>query len=114
MGRLLFSTDTEYVKYRFKNLNHILIECNYDKEIIDKFYHKSVRDRVLISHTELQTTLEFLEINKSNSLFNVVLLHLSNGTSNEVEFLAESKKRVNCPVYVADKGLEVELMKEPF
>ena len=36
MGRLLYITDTELVKWRFKNVNQILVEANYSKEIIQQ------------------------------------------------------------------------------
>lgn len=112
-GRLLFVTDTEYVAYRFKNLNHILIEANYSKELIGE-YHKSLGDRVKLSHMEIDTTCEFLRSNNNSNLMNVVLLHLSDYTSNEVQFIAKAKKVVNSSVYVATKGLEIDLNTDPF
>ena len=35
-GKLVYISDTEYVKYRFKNLNHILVEANYSKDLLSK------------------------------------------------------------------------------
>ena len=64
---------------------------------------------------ELETTLEFLKVNKSMDLRNVVLLHLSNDNSDAELFAARAKEVVGmADVYVADEGLEVKLSKEPF
>src|SRR5690606_31901646 len=34
-GNVLFLTDSYYCKYKFKNLNNIIIEANYCKSIVD-------------------------------------------------------------------------------
>ena len=34
MGRMLYITDTAIVKWRFKNINHILLGVNYDRNMI--------------------------------------------------------------------------------
>ena len=112
-GKLLFATDTEYIKYRFKSLNHVLIEANYSKELL-KEYHKVLGDRIKLSHMEIDTTCEFLEVNNNPNLYNVLLLHLSDRTSNEQQFMDKAKQVVNCNVYVATKGLEIDLNTEPF
>lgn len=112
-GKLLFATDTEYIKYRFKVLNHIMIEANYSKDLISE-YHKSLGDRVKLSHMEIDTTCDFLRVNNNSNLYNVLLLHLSDKTSNEQLFIDKAKKVVNCNVYVATKGLEIDLKTEPF
>lgn len=111
-GRLLYASDTEYIKYRFKGLNHILIECNYDQRLIpDDAVNRS---HVLQGHIELQTTLEFLRVNNNPDLRNVVLLHMSQNNADPVEFVAETEKVVQCPVWAAEKGLEVDLRLLPF
>jgi hypothetical protein len=33
--KLLFATDTSYIRYRFKGLTHIMIEANYQREILE-------------------------------------------------------------------------------
>lgn len=34
--RLVFITDSYYVKYRFPNVTHMMIEANYSKDVIDE------------------------------------------------------------------------------
>lgn len=106
-GKVLYASDTEYIKYRFRNLNYILMECNYSKDLIPE---DSVnRSHVMTGHIELQTVLEFLRANNSPALRNVVLLHMSARNSNPDEFVVEAGKVVQCPVWAAEKGLEIDL-----
>lgn len=113
IGKLLFLTDLEYCKYRFKNVNQILVEANYSKEIIQQ--ENPNYEHVCRGHMEVGTTLEFLKVNKGQDLRNVVLLHLSDNNSDAEMFAARAKEVVGmADVYVADKGMEIELNKDPF
>lgn len=107
IGRLLFVTDTEYVRYRFKNLNHIMIECNYAKRLLDKGSPNA--EHVMRGHLELETCKEFLSVNKNDDLRNVLLMHLSDSNSDERLFKKEVSEIVKCPVYIADRGLEIDM-----
>lgn len=108
LGRMLYITDTELVKWRFKDINHILISCNYQKKYIDD-ENLAKRNHVFRGHMELETVKEFIKANNSDSLQNIILCHLSNDNANPEECKAEVEKVAKCPVYVARKGLEVEL-----
>lgn len=108
MGKLLYITDTELVKWRFSRINHILISCNYQKKYISD---SAKRNHVLRGHMELETVKDFIKANKSNALRTVILCHLSGDSCNAEECLAEVQnvagEGVN--VVVAHKGLEIEL-----
>lgn len=108
LGRMLYITDTELVKWRFKDINHILISCNYQKKYIDD-ENLAKRNHVFRGHMELETVKEFIKANNSQSLQSIILCHLSQDNSNPKECKAEVEKVAKCPVYVAEKGLEVEL-----
>lgn len=112
IGALIYASDTEYIKYRFNGLNHILVEANYSKELVSDIPEK--RKHVLTGHMEIGTTCEFLKANNNPGLRNVVLLHLSSDSSNAQDFKAKAEKVVDCPVWVAEKGLEVDLNLCPF
>lgn len=109
IGRLLFATDTEYIRYKFKSLNHIMIECNYSKDLLRESYYESLQDRIKLTHMELDTCKDFIRANESHDLRTVCLMHLSDRTSNETVFQKEVQELVECPVYMANKGLEYEL-----
>lgn len=114
IGTLLYASDTEYIKYRFKNLNHILVEANYSDDLID---NEAVnREHVLRGHMSLQTALDFISTNDNPALRNVVLLHLSDKNSDSEQFLQKTKETVKygADCYIAEKGLEVDLNLCPF
>ncbi|PXV88398.1 hypothetical protein C8E03_108125 [Lachnotalea glycerini] len=114
IGKLLFITDTEYVPQNFSSLksNHILVEVNYDKDLMCNEDFK--RNHVLTGHMCIDTTCEFLMKNDNPNLMNVVLLHLSDSNSDSEKFLQKTKEIVRCDCYIADKGLEVNLNLIPF
>ncbi|MDO5540575.1 MAG: MBL fold metallo-hydrolase [Eubacteriales bacterium] len=112
MGRLLYASDTEYIKYRFDRLNHILVEANYSADLIDP--NAVNRNHVLTGHMELQTTLDFLRANSNPELRNVTLCHLSDRNAEPKMFAMEARKAVSCPVHVAEKGLVVNVGLVPF
>lgn len=86
-SKLLFATDTYYVKYRFKGLTHIMIECNYDQQTLDENVesgrvHPAMKRRVMKSHFSLENLLEFFKANDLSKVEEIHLLHLSDGNSN--------------------------------
>ena len=86
-SKLLFATDTYYVKYRFKGLTHIMIECNYDQQTLDENVesgriHPAMKKRVVRSHFSLENLLEFFKANDLSKVEEIHLLHLSDGNSN--------------------------------
>lgn len=91
MGKLLYITDTEFVKWRFADVNHILISCNYQKKYIDD-ENVAKRNHVFRGHMELETVKDFVQANKSDSLQNVILCHLSRDNAEPSECVEEVKK----------------------
>lgn len=113
MGKLLYITDTELVKWRFIGINHILISCNYQKKYISD---GAKRNHVLRGHMELETVKDFIKANKSNALRTVILCHLSGDSCNAEECLEEVQKVVGEGVkcVCAAAGETVELSLYPF
>lgn len=110
-GTILFATDTYYIPYNFSEfeIHHVMIECNYSKEIL--MYNnqlEKLKDRIMHSHFELEDVKEFFRANNFTELRDVVLLHISNANSNAKQFTEEIRTLTKKPVYVADKGLEVD------
>lgn len=111
LGKMLFITDTEYVKYRFNKLgiNHIVVEANYSKELLNR--GKVNSNHVLKGHMEINTTTNFLKENDTDNLKNVVLVHLSDSNSDERLFYELTTKVVHegVRVTIASAGLSVPL-----
>lgn len=91
IGKLLYITDTEFCKWRFADVNHILISCNYQKKYIDD-ENVAKRNHVFRGHMELGTVKDFVMANKTDSLQNVILCHLSRDNAEPSECVAEVKK----------------------
>lgn len=108
-GRVLYVSDTEYVKFRFKGLRAMIIEANYKKTILGRY--DANREHVLRGHMSIETACDCVRANDNPELKTVVLCHLSDGNSNEAEFITSVQNIVNpwCGVYAASAGMEIEL-----
>lgn len=104
--KILFATDTYYVRYKFKGLTKIMIECNFSIDILDENIAAGnippfLKKRLLQSHFSLENVIEFLKANDLSKLKEVHLLHLSDGNSNEAEFKRKVQEVTGVPVYIA-------------
>lgn len=112
--RILYATDTEYIRYRFKDIDHFIVEANYSNDLLDDELNDTVkRDHVLRGHMELSTTLRFLKENVSDKTQSIVLAHLSNDNANADMFLAKTQREFLCTVFIAKKNLQIASY-EPF
>lgn len=103
--KLLFATDTYYIKYKFKGLTHIMIECNYSKKILDKNIESgaisgSMRHRLLESHFEIDQAKDFFLSNDMSSVQEIYLVHISKGNGDPELFKKEIQEITGKPVYV--------------
>ncbi len=112
MGNLVYASDTEYIKYRFSNINHILAEANYSMDYVER--DKPNYEHVLKGHMSIDTVCKFLKTNTTSKLRTVTLCHISEENGNSIEFKRRAEEVVDCPVCVAKKGLEVSLDLVPF
>ena len=87
-GKVLFATDTHFIRYNFKSLrlNHILIEANYSQEELDDNIARGAMNpaqaaRVRTSHLSIDAACDMVKANETAELSTVVLLHLSNANS---------------------------------
>lgn len=104
--KLLFATDTYYIRYRFKGLTHIMVECNFDAEILSNNIEagkipKELRKRLLKSHFSLENYKEFIKANDLSQVREIWLLHLSDGNSDAALFKREIQSITGKPVYIA-------------
>lgn len=111
MGMLVYLTDTEYCKYRFKGVKHLLVECNYCKDLLDK-EHPAAK-HIFEGHMELDTTKAFVKANKKD-LQNVILCHMSQTNLDYNRAMAEITAVAgdNVNVAFATPNEEIILSKE--
>lgn len=106
--KLLFATDTYYIRYRFPGLTHIMVECNYSIRILSENIASgrvpaSMKPRLLRSHFSLENVKEFLKANDLSKVQEIWLLHLSDNNSDEELFKREIQQISGKPVFVATK-----------
>lgn len=118
-GLVLFLTDSYYCQYVFEGLHNIIIEANYAQDIVDRRLDegsgkKFLRDRVLESHMSLDTCKKTLKSYDLSAVNNVVLIHLSDGNSDERRFKKEVEEVTGKTVHIARPGMTIPFNKSPF
>lgn len=103
--KLLFATDTYYIKYRFEGLTHIMVECNYSlKILLENIQRGSVspvmKKRLMHSHFSLENVKEFFKANDLSKVQEIWLLHLSDTNSNADQFKKEIQELTGKMVFV--------------
>lgn len=103
--KLLYFTDTYYLKYRFKGLTHILCEANYDLDILRNKVDRGVipkflGDRILGSHMSIDHLVEMLKANDLSRLRRILLCHLSDGNSDAERFKRRIQEATGAEVIV--------------
>lgn len=104
--KLLFATDTYYIKYRFNGLTHLMIECNYAQSVLDTNLeqgklHNFLYKRVMRSHFSLENVVKFLEANDLSQVDEIHLLHLSDNNSDEKLMYETVAKKTGKRVIIA-------------
>lgn len=93
---LAFATDTVNLRYKFPGLNILAIEANYDKCVLDRCTKlpDKVRHRITNSHMEIDTLCDYLSTLDLSDCREIYLLHLSDATSREAEFIQKVERKV--------------------
>ncbi len=104
--KLLYATDTYYIRYKFHGLTHIMVECNYAADILKRNVEagavpKELKGRILKSHFSLENVKQFLRANDLSRVREIWLLHLSDGNSDAERFKWEIQSMTGKPVYIA-------------
>lgn len=103
--KLLYFTDTYYLKYRFTGLTHIMGECNYSMDIIEQsvrngYIPPELVPRLIKSHMSLDHFLDLLKANDLRKVKQIYLLHLSNNNSDAGRFKEAVQRLTGTEVYV--------------
>jgi len=103
--KLLYFTDTYYIKYKFTGLTHIMGECNYSMDIIEQsvrngYIPPELVPRLVKSHMSLDHFLDLLKANDLQKVKQIYLLHLSGNNSDAERFKTAVQKLTGTEVYV--------------
>lgn len=103
--KLLYFIDTCYLKYKFKDLNYIMAECNYSRKILYKnieagIIEQALAQRIIKSHMSLETLIDILKVNDLSNVHQIYLIHISQDNGDKKHFEKQIKKLTNSDVYV--------------
>ena len=104
--KLLYATDTFYIRYRFQGLTHIAVECNYSLDILRAnveagMVEPALKNRILKSHFSLENVKNFLKANDLSKVQEIWLLHMSDGNSDANRFKREIQELAGKMVFIA-------------
>lgn len=104
--KLVYITDSAYVRYTFTGLTHIMIEANYAEDIMignvrDERVPLSLAARVVQTHMSIETLLDLLQANDMSKVRQIYLLHLSDGNSDAEDFRRQVQQETGAEVYIA-------------
>lgn len=118
-GNVLFLTDTSHVEYVFPPLHNIIVEINFEEDIVNQKFNRDNNNeyrkhRLIQSHFSLAHCKEMLSANDLSKVNNIVLIHLSDSNSDEIQFQKEVAELTGKNVTVANNGMEINFNKTPF
>lgn len=115
MGRLVFATDLKSFPYKIPDVSCLMLECNYcDETVIDNLCNGADIHSRPDNHLSLEKALETARRLYSPKLSKVILLHLSDGNSNEDLIKRRFKDELGIDVFIAESGLTVDLKEDDF
>lgn len=104
--KVLFVTDTYYIRYKFRGLTHIMIECNYSRDVLHEnvaagVVPRTLARKVLRAHFSLENVKEFFRANDLSAVQEIWLIHLSDRNADAERFKREIQAVTGKPVYIA-------------
>ena len=117
-GLIAFISDTRSCEYVIPGLNHIIIECNYAKDILEANIrsgrvHHTRGKRVLLTHMELENCKKTLQANDLSGVKNIVLAHLSPDNSDAARFQDEIAALTGKNIFVAGQDASINFAALP-
>jgi phosphoribosyl 1,2-cyclic phosphodiesterase len=117
MGVLIFITDTFKMGFFINDIDHWLIEANYDDRILKANVEDGKIDRVqanrlMLSHMSLDNTINYLRTCGAEKSKTITLCHLSERNSDPKMFRDKVAGEFGVPTYIAAKNVVVELNKK--
>lgn len=106
LGKILFITDSYYVKNRFAEIDHLLVECNYSEEVLPTL--PAWRARTIKSHMSLETLKEMLSTMGLSKTKDITLIHISHDNGDPEKFQKEIEEQTNIKTYIGEAGLIIE------
>ncbi len=106
--RVLYATDTYYIKYQFPGVTKMLIEANHSYKILEEnvgahILNKALAERLIKSHFSIENVLAFLRANDLSKVKEIWLIHLSDGNADAGKFARMVEATTGKPVYIGGR-----------
>jgi len=87
--KILYATDTYYIKYRFTGVNYWMIEANYSEKLLSQNSElpRDTKSRIRTSHFEIENLKDFFKKQDVSKTEKIFLIHLSDDNSDQEYFL---------------------------
>lgn len=111
--KMLWSTDTQYIKNKFPALDYYCIECNYfeqnDYEGELDYIEKSVEQRRVQSHMSFESCVKFLKMQDLSKCKEIHLLHLSTKMDDKERKSVVKKMKRALKNEIEDKDIKISV-----
>lgn len=99
--KILYASDTCYIRHRFTGVNHFVVEANHSEDLLQKNERipSSLKDRIRMSHFEIGRVLEFYRSQDLSAARSIHMIHVSESNGDVDLFASEIEKVVGLPVY---------------
>ena len=102
--KLLYATDTAYIKHRFNGLTHIILEANFSIDLLKgNTESPELRQLIIQNHMSLETLIDMLKANNLSKVEEIHLIHLSDRNADAEAFRRRIHQVTGKVVYVSDK-----------
>ncbi len=106
IGKIVFATDTYYLKNTFRDIDHVFIECNYSENVLQQL--PPWRARTIKSHMSLETLKETLQTWNLEKTKDITLIHISGDNGDPNRFREEIEELAEVKTYIGEPGLEIK------
>ncbi|HNX81705.1 MAG TPA: MBL fold metallo-hydrolase [Candidatus Omnitrophota bacterium] len=106
--KLLYFTDTCYLKYKFEGVTHMMAEANYSIGILNKNAETdpsaaALKNRIIQTHMSIENLVVMLKENDLSKLQQIYLIHMSESNADPEEFKKTIQQLTGAEVYAAQK-----------
>lgn len=110
--RLVYATDTYYLRYKLPGVHYWLVECNFCDDLATS--DDAVDVRRYKSHMSLDRLKAMFRANDLTQARKIVLIHLSDAKADEKRMVREIAELTGVDTVAAHAGDEIRLTKAPF
>jgi len=110
--RLVYATDTYYLRYKLRGVHYWLVECNFCDDLATS--DDAVDKRRYRSHMSLDRLKAMFRANDLTQARKIVLIHLSDAKADEKRMVREIAELTGVETVAAHAGDEIRLTKAPF